>query len=270
MIVLDTEYNIRQFQVYLKVIEKMYNYGEYSEEEIRQSIFELEKEIAVFCHQKRDVSAEAFRHLITLSKFPSADSQLKGSEILINPQICNSAIKDLFDDAQFEMSRITEIAKLVDTLVKYNIEYAEINRTEDIERHIMDNYFLSTRVPENIADLAELWRWRSKHIKACWNSIYKTYSDQEIIYTKFTEQQRYKGAFEDNEAYHYLARFNELPKWVINGSVEIYRDGSIYWGASSPHTHFTFRSTTLYPNLDEFPTYDELYSVKQVKSLKKI
>lgn len=73
---------------------------------------------------------------------------------------------------------------------------------------------------------------------------------------------------ERNTRYHYLARFKNMPKWVINGEVQVFKDKTIYYGSSSPHTHFNFWSTSLYINPDEFPTYDELYSIEQVKSLK--
>lgn len=271
MIVLGEEKSIRQFKIYLEVIKSMFDFG-CSKEEIYESMLALEKEIVFFCNQKRDISDRAFRHLRCLSKFHDGEN-FKGIEILLyfnkilpNGEYC-SYLKHLFNDEQFDITRIDEMIKLFKTLVKYNIEYAEIGNPNAFDKQ---NYFLSTVVPENIDEVWNfIYKSRSCNIRPKEVSvpIFKTYSNQEISYTNINNIEKYRDE-EMNSEYHYLASFNNIPEWVINGNIQVYRDKSIYDGCSSPHTYFNFRTASLYTNPDEFPSYEELYSIKQVKSLK--
>lgn len=271
MIVLDGEKSIRQFKIYLEVIKRMFD-SEYDKEEICESMLALEKEIVFFCNQQRDISRIAFSHLRNLSSFRDGEN-FKGIEILLyfnkilpNGEYC-SYLKHLFNDEQFDITRIDEIIKLFNTLVKYNIEYAEIGNPNVFDK---PNYFLSTNVPENFD---EVWnfiyksRYCGVHSTEVPVPIFKTYSNQEISYTNINSIEKYRDE-EMNSEYHYLASFDNIPEWVINGNIQVYRDKSIYYGCSSPHTYFNFRTTSLYTNPDEFPSYEELYSIKQVKSLK--
>ena len=269
MIVLDGEKSIRQFKIYLEVIKSMFDSG-YDKEEIYESMLTLEKEIVFFCNKQRDISRIAFEHLQKLSKFRDGEN-FKGIEILLyfnkmlpNGEYC-SYLRKLFNDEQFDITRIDEIVKLFNTLVKYNIEYAEIGNSNAFDE---PNYFLSTNVPENFD---EVWNFsfKSRYSRVPFTRvpIFKTYSNQEISYTNINSIEKYRDG-ERNAEYHYLASFGNIPKWVINGRLEIYKDKSIYYGCSSPHTYFNCRTTSLYTNPDEFPSYEELYSIKPVKSLK--
>lgn len=266
MVVLNGEKEIRQFKIYLDVIKRMVNCG-CIKEEICESMLALEKEIVYFCNQKRDISRKAFEQLRNLSYFRDGEN-FRGIEILLyfdrispNGQYC-SYLEELFNDEQFDITRIDEINRLFNTLVKYNVEYAEIGNPNVFDRQ---NCFLSTVVPDNFD---EVWDFNIKN-RLDHVSIFKTYSDSEISYTNVNELEEQYYYSKRNSEYHYLASFNDMPNWVINGRIQVYRDKSIYYGCSSPHTYFSCRTTSLYTNPDEFPSHEELYSLKQVKSLKR-
>lgn len=85
-----------------------------------------------------------------------------GVDILIsNPVLLNgiyhSNISELFDDEKIDINIIDAVVKLFDIIVKYKVEYAEIGNSD---RFKVDNYFLSTVVPDNYQ---ELWDFEPKN-----------------------------------------------------------------------------------------------------------
>lgn len=158
----------------MEVIKSIFDNG-YNKEEICESMLALEKEIVFFCNQKRDISDIAFKHLCNLSHFRDGEN-FKGIEILLyfdkilpNGEY-RSYLEYLFNDEQFDITRIDEIIKLFNTLVKYNIEYASIGNPNVFGKQ---NYFLSTVVPENFN---EVWDFNIKN-RLDHVPIFKTYSD---------------------------------------------------------------------------------------------
>lgn len=256
------EESTKRFKIYLEIIKNMAS-CKYDRNQIYGFMLDIEKEIIAFYKQHRNIKT------IELSRFYSCD-KLKNIEIPLNTLPTNnyfpngiycSEMTDLFDDVQFDINRIDELINLLIVLDKYKIQYAQIG---DLTVFDNPNYFLSTVVPDNFD---EVWDFNTKN-RLDHVPIFKTYANQEIIYKNLNDIEEYCYT-ERNAMYHYLASFRDIPTWVINGEVQVYRDKTIYYGNSSPHTHFNFRSTSFYINPLEFPTYDELYSIKQVKSLNK-
>lgn len=261
MILLCGEYSIKRLKIYLEIIRGLSNSG-YDIKQIYEFILTLEKKIISFYTQNRNISKISLSHFSTCEKFKYIEMpllQLPINNILSNGKY-SSEMTDLFDNNEFDITRIDELDKLLNTLVKYRIEYAQIG---DPNAFLTPNYFLSTIVPNNFENL---WDFNPNNKLDC-VPIFKTYSNQEILYKNINEIEEYCNG-ERNSEYHYLASFKNIPKWEINGVVQVHRDKSIYYGSSSPHTHFNFRSTSLYINPNEFPTCEELYSISQVKSLK--
>lgn len=261
MISLCGEHSIKRLKIYLEIIKNMLDSG-YDIKQIYEFTLIIEKKIISFYKQNRNINKIALSNFYDCEKFKYIEIpllQLPINNILPNGEY-SSEMTDLFANNQFDITRIDELDKLLSTLAKYHIEYAQIG---DHNVFCKLNYFLSTVVPENFENL---WDFNPND-KLDRVPIFKTYSNQKILYKNINEIEEYHNN-ERNSEYHYLASFKNIPIWEINGVVQVYRDKSIYYGSSSPHTHFNFRSTSLYINPDEFPSYEELYSIKQVKSLK--
>lgn len=164
---------------------------------------------------------------------------------------------ELINNDEFDIKKINELTKLFDTLVHYGVLGAHIVEPEDFDelKFLHKGGYAATEVPHDFLsmdfdDEDEVM-------------IHKIYSDADIDYFKRDESELF------NNNILYDAKFEQVPKWVFSGAVRINKDKEVSLSISSPHTKCHYIGTTLYPNVADFPSREEFYSVKQSPSLTK-
>lgn len=175
------------------------------------------------------------------------------SEKCINRKLMH----ELINNNEFDIKKINELTKLFDILVHYGILGAHIVKPEDFDelKSLHKGGYVATEVPNDFLsmdfdDEDEVM-------------IHKIYSDTDIEYIKRDGSE----LFNNNKLYD--AKFKQVPKWVFSGALRINKDKEVSLSISSPHTKCHYIGTTLYPDVVDFPSREEFYSVKQSPSLTK-